>query len=109
VPETRPDDHDVISPSLAAAQAGVSDFCTTLAALALGESERQREWFTAGGPLAATALDALATTVQAPDPRLAESLGTWEHDDVAGTAAEALSNAAFGRWARYANAVDVGE
>jgi hypothetical protein len=107
-PVTQPDDHDSIGPSLQAAQRGVIDFCTTAAELGVFEGTSGDEWFS-DSTFAATALDSLVTVIGAPDPRLAAELGTWEHDDVAGTAAEALSNDSFGRWAPYANGVDVGE
>jgi hypothetical protein len=107
-PETQPDDHDNIGPSLRAAQRGVIDFCTTAARLGIFQGTSGDEWF-GDDTFAATALDSLVTVIGAPDPRLAAELGTWEHDDVAGTAAEALSNDRFGRWAPFANGVDVGE
>ena len=107
-PITRADDHDVIGPSLRAAQQGVLDFCTTLADLVLGDPAHRDEWFH-DQRFAAAALESLASIISAPDPRLAAALGTWQHDDVAGTAAEALSNASFQRWLPYANAVDAAE
>ncbi len=107
-PVTQPDDHDNIGPSLKAAQRGVLDFCTTAANLGVLRGTSGDEWF-GDETFAATALESLVTVIGAPDPRLAAELGTWEHDDVAGTAAEALSNDSFGRWAPFANGVDVGE
>ncbi|HUF97767.1 MAG TPA: hypothetical protein VMM60_06520, partial [Ilumatobacter sp.] len=107
-PVTQPDDHDNIGPSLRAAQRGVIDFCTTAADLGVFRDSCGDEWF-GDDTFAATALDSLVTVIGSPDPRLAAELGTWEHDDVAGTAAEALSNDSFGRWAPFANGVDVGE
>ena len=107
-PVTQPDDHDNIGASLQAAQRGVIDFCTTAATLGIFRGTSGDEWFK-DDTFAATALDSLVTVIGAPDPRLAAELGTWEHDDVAGTAAEALSNDSFGRWAPFANGVDVGE
>ena len=107
-PVTRSDDHDEISDSLQTAQRGVLDFCTTLAGLALHDERRRGEWF-ADQRFAAASLAALASVIGHPDPRLALSLGTWHHDDVAGTAAEALSGGQFARWVPYANAVDASE
>jgi len=107
-PVTRPDDHDAISPSLALAQRGVLDFCSTVTELALDDPQLAEQWI-AGSGVPAAALEALATTIAAPDPRLAAALGTWQHDDVAGTAAEELSSAGFRRWVRYANGVDVAD
>lgn len=111
-PITRPDDHDNIGPSLQSAQQGVLDFCTTWRTMVGTETryqaDREAEWSTSG-PLASGMLAGLAATIKAPDPRLAAELGTWEHDDVAGTGAEALSNEEFRRWIPYSNAVDAGE
>lgn len=108
-PVTRPDDHDEIGESLRVAQRGVIDFCTTLADGALTDPRLRELWF--GDPtIAAAALEALAAVIRAPDARLAAALGTWQHDDVAGTAAETLSaGSGLRRWLRYANAVDAAE
>ena len=107
-PVTRPDDHDEIGESLRAAQRGVIDFCTTLAERALIEPHLSDAWF--GGALAPAALESLAAVIRAPDGRLAAALGTWQHDDVAGTGAETLSaGSGLARWMPYANAVDAAE
>src|SRR5690606_7357036 len=108
-PVTRPDDHDEIGESLRAAQRGVIDFCATLAEQALKERRLRDAWF-GGGALAAAALESLAAVIRAPDGRLAAALGTWQHDDVAGTGAETLSaGSGLARWMPYANAVDAAE
>jgi FMN phosphatase YigB (HAD superfamily) len=108
VPVTRADDHDALGHSLRLAQQGVTDFCATLADIALVDDDLRHEWFH-DRHLAGAALESLATVIRSPDARLAAALGTWEHDDVAGTAAEALSNDGFRRWVPFANAVDAAE
>lgn len=108
-PVTRPDDHDPISDSLRSAQQGVADFCRTLATEVLGAPEHRATWFH-DERLTAAALEALASVIRSPDARLAAALGTWHHDDVAGTAAEALSSDnGLRRWLPYANGVDAAD
>lgn len=104
-PVTRPDDHDPIGTSLRDAQLGVDRFARTWSTMVGSDRDLRHRWVHDAG-LAAAALAAYAATVTAPDPRLADALGAWTHDDVAGTGQESLGGSDFRRWARYANAVD---
>jgi FMN phosphatase YigB (HAD superfamily) len=104
-PVCRPDDHDRITASLRAAQAGVTDFCRVLADVALGDPALAATW--SSGVLAGPALDALAAVIAVPDRRLAAALTTWEHDDVAGDDAETLATPWFERWGRFGNVADL--
>lgn len=104
-PIARPDDHDPLPDSLVAAQRGIDECCRAWVAMIGGIDELRRQWSRDEGH-AAAALSSYATVITSPDPRLARSIGTWPHDDVAGTAMESLAGPAFDRWLPYANAVD---
>ena len=106
-PVCRPDDHDPIPESLQLAQRGVVDFCHEWQRMVGGEPELREVWLEPGH--AGAALTAFAATITGPDPRLAATLGTWTHDDVAGTNHESLTGTAFARWVRYANGVDAAD
>lgn len=104
-PVCRPDDHDRVPESLRLAQRGVTDFCRTLTDLALPVPALADDW--SSGRLAGPSLESLAAVVAAPDGRVAAALTTWEHDDVAGDAAETLAHPWFDRWARFGNVADL--
>lgn len=106
-PVCRPDDHDPIPASLQLAQRGVLDFCRTWQQMVGGVPELREVWLDEGQ--AGAALAAFASTIAGPDPRLAATLGTWSHDDVAGTNHEPLTGTGFSRWVRFANAVDAAD
>lgn len=106
-PVCRPDDHDPIPESLELAQRGVIDFCHNWQRMVGTIPELRSVWSDEGQ--AAAALAAFASTIAGPDPRLAAMLGTWSHDDVAGTAHEPLTGSGFDRWVRYANGVDAAD
>ena len=106
-PVCRPDDHDPIPRSLQLAQRGVADFCREWQRMVGVEPTLRSIWLDEGQ--AGAALAAFASTITGPDPRLAAELGTWSHDDVAGTLHESLVGPGFGRWVRYANGVDAGD
>lgn len=106
-PVCRPDDHDPISESLRLAQRGVLDFCRTWQRMVGEVPELRSVWLDEGQ--AAAALSAFASTIGGPDPRLASTVGTWSHDDVAGTNHEPLAGSGFERWVRYANGVDAAD
>lgn len=104
-PVTRADDHDMHPGSLRSAQRGVDDFCRHWVELVGDDHDLRRVWSDEQGHAAAL-LDAYARVITVPDPRLAEAMGTWPHDDVAGTDQETLTGSGFGRWLPYANGVD---
>lgn len=106
-PVCRPDDHDPIPESLRLAQRGVVDFCRHWQQMVGGDPDLRAAWLDAGH--AGAALSAFASTIAGPDPRLAAALGTWSHDDVAGTHHEPLAGSGFTRWVRYANGVDAAD
>lgn len=107
-PISRPDDHDPLPDSLVAAQQGIDEFCRAWVAMIGGIEDLRQEWSRDEGH-AAAALTAYATVITSPDPRLARAIGSWPHDDVAGTAMESLAGPAFDRWLPYANGVDAGD
>jgi FMN phosphatase YigB (HAD superfamily) len=51
--------------------------------------------------------ESVAAVLRSPDRRLAEQLGQWHHDDVAGTASEVLAASWFERLLPFANAHDL--
>jgi FMN phosphatase YigB (HAD superfamily) len=106
-PVCRPDDHDPISESLRLAQRGVVDFCRTWQRMVGVHPEVRATWLEPAQ--ASAALSAFASTIGGPDPRLAAAIGTWSHDDVAGSNHEPLAGAGFERWVRYANGVDAAD
>lgn len=106
-PICRPDDHDPIPDSLRLAQQGVVDFCRHWRRMVDPVPALRAAWRAPG--LAGAALEAFASTIAGPDPRLAAELGAWSHDDVAGTHHEPLAGAGFARWVRYANGVDAAD
>jgi FMN phosphatase YigB (HAD superfamily) len=104
-PVTRPDDHDPIPESLVVAQRGVDEFCARWVDMIGADEGLVAQWFDVDGH-AASALASYAAVIASPDPRLAAAVGTWPHDDVAGTSLESLAGSDFDRWARFANGVD---
>jgi hypothetical protein len=99
-------DSDHRPPSLEAAQRGVSDAVATAATMldeplvhAWGNDHDVR------GLLAA----AMASTLTAPDPRLAGAVGDWQHDDVAGTGQVALTAGGLADLLAFANPVDLAD
>jgi FMN phosphatase YigB (HAD superfamily) len=80
------------SDSLKRAQRGVADFAHAFAALAAGErAVLQRE------STRVALLHSVAAAIQFPGPQLAETVGSWHHDDVMGDDPEALMSAELRR------------
>ncbi|MFZ4718040.1 MAG: HAD family hydrolase [Ilumatobacteraceae bacterium] len=93
------------SPSLIAAQHGLA---AAVAELAPSIAADRARW-TDDLDFRVTLAEAMATVLQRPDARVARPLLEWEHDDVAGTAAEGLGASWFDDLLPYANAVDIGD
>ena len=106
-PMCRPDDHDPISESLELAQQGVVDVCRTWRRMVGDQPGLRSTWLDPDH--AAAALAAFASTIAGPEPRLAATLGSWSHDDVAGSNHEPLNGTGFDRWVPYINGVDAGD
>ncbi|MFP5488376.1 MAG: hypothetical protein ACLGHQ_08740, partial [Acidimicrobiia bacterium] len=104
-PVSRPDDHDALPDTLVAAQRGIDEFSRAWVTM-IGDDERLREQWWRDEGHAAAALTSYATVITSPDPRLAASIGTWPHDDVAGAGVDTLAGPTFDRWMQYANGVD---
>ena len=105
-PVCRDPHEDPIPPTLAAAQRGVRDVTARLADRSLGlGSFDDRRWSSPGLRAAFAAL--LADVITLPSRPLAEALGAWPHDDVAGTAHRSIAGAELATAVRYANARDV--
>ncbi len=105
-PVCRDPSEDPIPPTLAAAQRGVGAVTARLAdrSLGLGDFDDPR-WSSSG--LRAAFAATIADAVTAPGPRLAEALGAWPHDDVAGTAHRSIAGSELATAVRYANVRDV--
>ncbi len=106
-PVCRDPSEDPIPPTLAAAQRGVRAVTLRLAdrSLGLGDLDDPR-WSSRG--LRAAFSEVIAEAVTTPSRPLAEALGAWPHDDVAGTAHRSIAGAELTTAMRYANVRDVG-
>lgn len=93
------------SSSLVAAQRGLA---AAVAALAQSIAADRPRWVD-DLDFRVTLAEAMASVLQRPDAHLASPLLAWEHDDVAGTAAEGLGATWFDDLLPFANAVDIGD
>ncbi len=91
------------SPSLEAAQRGLAVAARHLAPRIRADHAR----WTDDLAFRVTLAESMASVLQNPDPRLAAPLIGWEHDDVAGTAAEGLGAQWFVDLLPFANALDI--
>jgi hypothetical protein len=89
--------------SLDLAQQGLLDVATCLAA---SISADLATW-TADAEFRIALAESVAAVLQSPDGRVAEPLGGWHHDDVAGTASETLAVHWVDRLLPFANAYDL--
>ena len=90
-------------PSLDLARGGLLDFATVAAPTI---REHLATWTDDVGFRIALE-ESVAAVLRSPDRRLAEQLGKWHHDDVAGTASEVLAASWFERLLPFANAHDL--
>lgn len=106
VPVCRAVDHDPIAPSLRAAQRSMRLVASRLADPSFGLSDMaDRRWLDTG--LRAAFAQVLSQTVTSPSRPLAQALGEWSHDDVAGTAHRSIAGGELAAATRYATAHDV--
>jgi hypothetical protein len=105
-PVCRDPSEDPLPPTLVAAQLGVREVATRLARSSTGLSDFADARWSSGGLRAAFA-EVVADAVTAPSAPLAEALGAWPHDDVAGTAHRSIASLSLATAVRYANARDL--
>ena len=103
-PVCRPASDDVIPPTLAAAQRALRAVADHLSDPA---SDIDDPAWTSDGALRAAFARTLADAIMRPSRPLAEALGAWPHDDVAGTAHRSIAGAELATAVRFANARDV--
>ncbi|MFK8025036.1 MAG: HAD family hydrolase, partial [Ilumatobacter sp.] len=107
-PITRSADHDHLPPSLVSAQRGMRDVVDTLADEDRGVTDfDDRRWH--DPQLRAAFAATIARVVVAPDHRVASALGSWPHDDVAGTDHRAIADPRVAEAIPYANVHDVAQ
>ena len=105
-PVCRDPSEDPIPPSLAAAQRGVRATTLRLSDRSVGLSDFDDSRWSSSGLRAAFA-EMMADVVTTPSRSLAEALGAWPHDDVAGTSLRSIAGAELATAARFANVRDV--
>jgi FMN phosphatase YigB (HAD superfamily) len=105
-PVCRDPSEDPMPPTLRAAQRGLRAVTQRLADRSLGLSDFDDPRWSSSGLRAAFA-ESIANTLTAPSRHLAEALGAWPHDDVAGTAHRSIAGADLASAVRYANVRDV--
>ncbi|MEP4650766.1 MAG: HAD family hydrolase, partial [Ilumatobacter sp.] len=105
-PVSRPVDHDPIPPTLQSAQRAMRLVVDRLADRTTGLSDLTDDhWF--DSDLRAAFAHLLSDSVTAPSPHLAEALGAWPHDDVAGTSFQSIAGGDLAAATKYATARDV--
>jgi hypothetical protein len=105
-PVCRPVDHDPIPSSLRAAQRAMRLVVDRLADRSTGLSDLSDErWL--DPTLRAAFARSMAQTVTSPSAPLAEALGAWPHDDVAGTAHQSIAGSELADAVSYATARDL--
>ncbi|WP_420450863.1 glycosyltransferase [Ilumatobacter sp.] len=102
-PVTRPVDHDPVPRSLTTAQGAMRSVVGRLVDGSPGGLDDPR-WSDAG--LRAAFAEALAEVVSTPDPTMASVLGSWPHDDVAGTDHRTIAGGDLATRVRYSTARD---
>ena len=105
-PITRSADHDPVPPTLAAAQRAMR---TTVERLSADDNEcsdiTDPRW--TSPELRAAFAQSIAAAITTPSIGLARALGSWPHDDVAGTDHRSIASAQLGAATAYANVVDL--
>jgi hypothetical protein len=105
-PVCRDPSDDPIPPTLAAAQQGVRAVTERLADRSIGLTDfDDPRW--ASPRLRVAFARVVADTVTMPGRWLAETLGAWPHDDVAGTELRSIAGAELATAVRYANVRDL--
>jgi FMN phosphatase YigB (HAD superfamily) len=89
--------------SLLAAQRGVSEFAAVIAGQSTPEAI---DAWVADRAAAVASQRVLAAVLLDPSPELADEVGHWDHDDVAGAGPEPLVGSEFPRWVPYMSGVD---
>ena len=107
-PVCRDPAEDPLPPTLISAQRGVHEVTARLAEGSIGLTDFADPRWSSSGIRAAFA-EVIADAVTAPSAPLAEALGAWPHDDVAGTAHQSIAGSALATAVRYANVRDVGQ
>ena len=105
-PVCRDPSEDPLPPTLVSAQRGVREVAARLARSSMGLSDFADARWSSGGLRAAFA-EVIADAVTAPSAPLAEALGAWPHDDVAGTAHRSIAGLSLATAVRYANVRDL--
>jgi FMN phosphatase YigB (HAD superfamily) len=106
VPITRPVGDDRLPASLLTAQRGLRDVIDRLTDATLGLSDLDDpRW--SDMELRTAFAHSIADTVATPSQALATALGSWPHDDVAGTAHRSIAGDDDSIMFRYANARDL--
>ncbi|MFK7919964.1 MAG: glycosyltransferase [Ilumatobacter sp.] len=106
-PVCRDASDDRLPPTLAAAQRGLRQVAEQLVENTTGHSDfADRRWSSL--ELRSAFAETIADAVTVPSAPLAEALGAWPHDDVAGTDHRSIAGAGLQDAVRYANARDIG-
>jgi FMN phosphatase YigB (HAD superfamily) len=106
-PVCRPASDDPVPPTLAAAQRAVRDVVGRLADPAIGGNSFTDPAWSDDTNLRAAFARTLDDVVTTPSAHLAEALGSWPHDDVAGTEHRSIAGQEIAAAVRYANVRDV--
>ncbi|MDG1266900.1 MAG: glycosyltransferase [Ilumatobacter sp.] len=106
VPVCRDPSEDPIPHTLAVAQHGVRATALRLADRSLGLSDfNDSRWSSSG--LRAAFAEIVADAVTTPSRPLAEALGAWPHDDVAGSSLHSIINPELATAAKFSNVRDI--
>jgi GT2 family glycosyltransferase/FMN phosphatase YigB (HAD superfamily) len=106
-PVCRPVGDDPVPPTLAAAQRAVRDVAQRLADPEVGGNSFTDPAWSDDLRLRAAFARTLDDVVTTPSTHLAEALGSWPHDDVAGTGHRSIAGQELAAAVRYANVRDV--
>ena len=96
-----------LSPGLHDARWALFAVARRLADRTLGLTDLNDDRWTHDPGLRAAFASTIAEVVVAPSPAVANSLGSWSHDDVAGADARAIADSSLTEAVTYANANDV--
>ena len=102
-PVCRPDDADYIPPTLRSAQRAMRETVTRLADQPGGLPDR---FFVDDFSVRRSLGEMIAEVIESPTPLLATALGSWPHDDVAGTSHRSIDGDGLDTAIKFANAHD---